>query len=352
MPWRDMSLLVLLVSSQSTRSASASSRSARSVTSSRLPIGVAQTASGTVVYRVQLLEGDQPGAHHARLLAELGSDDTDAVTPRGKRIPAQRLERGPEQQVERFTEAAADDDRLRIEDVDQAGHAGAELPPQLHERSARPLVAIACRSDELVRIPVRAQQLLGKLVGGAPGDEVLEVPSSRAEAAALRPVVLEHHVTELGGRTARAAVEPPAEDETAADPRAEGQHDHVLRAAAGADRPLGHSGRVRVVVERHRQARGIALRARAAAHLPAVRARRRPTCLRAGRWSRGCRCRRRPRCHLASRRRSPPAPPGTLPWTPLACLGARSGAPSRRARRRPPGSSCRRRRCRWFSGSP
>ena len=77
--------------------------------------------------------------------------------------------------------------------------------------------------------------------------------SPRAETAALRPVELEHHVPQLGRGAARSAVEPPAEDEPAADPRAEREHDHVLRTAAGADRPFGHRRGVRVVVDRDRQ---------------------------------------------------------------------------------------------------
>ena len=89
--------------------------------------------------------------------------------------------------------------------------------------------------------------------------------SPRAETAALGPVELEHHVAQLGRGAARSPVEPPAEDEPAADARAEGEHDHVLRAAAGADRPFGDRGGVRVVVDRDGQAQ-ISLAALAQRH--------------------------------------------------------------------------------------
>ncbi len=68
------------MSSQSTRSASRSSASTRSVTSSRLPIGVAQTASGTVQPplpgSVECLEADERGSDEPGLSAELGGQHT------------------------------------------------------------------------------------------------------------------------------------------------------------------------------------------------------------------------------------------------------------------------------------
>ena len=203
--------------------------------------------------RFERLEGDQPRADHAGLLAELGRDDANPIAPGRQRVAAHRLLRRLEQKVERVAEAAADDDHLGVEHVDEAGHAGAELSPHLGQRAGRALVAVPCCCDELPRVRLRSEQLPRELRGRTPGREVLEMPSPRAEAAALGPVELEHHVAELGRGAARSAVEPAAEDQPAADTRAEGQHDHVLRAAAGADRPLGHRSGIRVVVDRDRQ---------------------------------------------------------------------------------------------------
>ena len=91
--------------------------STRSVTSSRFPIGVAQTASGTQRER---LERDHPGADHARLDAELGLDDPHVVARRLERLDARRPRApAPAAARPRLAEAAADDDQLRLEDVDE-----------------------------------------------------------------------------------------------------------------------------------------------------------------------------------------------------------------------------------------
>ena len=84
-PCRSSSLRVCRVSSQSTTSASASSRSTRNVTSSRFPIGVAQTASGMSAL-AQRLECDHPRADHACLHPELGRNDTDSVSRRDEAL--------------------------------------------------------------------------------------------------------------------------------------------------------------------------------------------------------------------------------------------------------------------------
>ena len=76
---------------------------------------------------------------------------------------------------------------------------------------------------------------------------------ARAVAAAGLSAVLEHHVADLGARADEAAVWLAVQDQTAADPCAERQHDHVARAAAGADLPLGDRRSVRVVVQRDGQ---------------------------------------------------------------------------------------------------
>src|SRR4051812_47322 len=106
MPWRCSSPRVTRVSSASTTSASPSSRSTRRVTSSRLPIGVAQTES-TSGDRV---EGDQAGADDARLLAELRRLDPRPARA-GQRLYLQHLLHARDELVERGDpEAAANHD--------------------------------------------------------------------------------------------------------------------------------------------------------------------------------------------------------------------------------------------------
>jgi len=72
------------------------------VTSSRFPIGVAQTARGTILSRLALaverIEGDERGPDEARALAQLGLDDPeprvggpDRLTPRSGARAAPRF---------------------------------------------------------------------------------------------------------------------------------------------------------------------------------------------------------------------------------------------------------------------
>ena len=160
------------VSSQRTTSASRSSRSTRSVTSSRLPIGVAQTASGiesasNATSPAPVRGRPSSRARHARP-ADVSPAASSALARRHERAGAEPLEA-------RAAEAAADDDELRLEDVAQRRDARAELVADLGERLARLLVALRSRADEPVRVGGRPEQLPGDLVGRRPGDVRLEV---------------------------------------------------------------------------------------------------------------------------------------------------------------------------------
>ena len=86
-PCRSSSPRVWRVSSASTTSASRSSSSTRSVTSSRFPIGVAQTASGTARY-ASAFERDQRGADQPGLAAELGAHEPHLLAGRRERLAA------------------------------------------------------------------------------------------------------------------------------------------------------------------------------------------------------------------------------------------------------------------------
>jgi hypothetical protein len=80
------------------------------------------------------------------------------------------------------------------------------------------------------------------------------VAPSRAKPQTLGAVELDDHVPELRTGATPAPVGTTAENEPAADPRAQREHDHVRRSASGADLPLRHGSCVRVVVDRDRQA--------------------------------------------------------------------------------------------------
>jgi hypothetical protein len=88
------------------------------------------------------------------------------------------------------------------------------------------------------------------------GGERLEMAAPAARA--LRPVLDHHHVPELRACSRRAAIWLAAEDEAAADARAERQHDHVRDTPPGARLPFADRRRVRVVVEADRQAAALA----------------------------------------------------------------------------------------------
>ena len=100
-----------------------------------------------------------------------------------------------------------------------------------------------------MRIGVRAEQVLRDLGSRAAGDEALEMAPSCTQASTLGTVELDHHVSELTRRAGGTPIETAAEDETAADAGTERQEDHVVRPAAGADRPLRDGSRVGVVVD-------------------------------------------------------------------------------------------------------
>ena len=88
------------VSSQATTSASRSADSTRSVTSSRLPIGVGQTTSRPLTPGLgDVIEGEQGGAHHPRLVAEVGGADRDPARTGGMRALGDDLAGGLEQQL-------------------------------------------------------------------------------------------------------------------------------------------------------------------------------------------------------------------------------------------------------------
>ena len=76
---------------------------------------------------------------------------------------------------------------------------------------------------------------------------------ARAVPAAALAAVLEDHVPDLGARADEAAVGLPVQDQAAADPGPEREHDHVARAMARTDAPLGDCGCVPVVVDAHRE---------------------------------------------------------------------------------------------------
>ena len=84
--------------------------------------------------------------------------------------------------------------------------------------------------------------------------ERLDAAVVGAVALTRRAVQVDHHVAELGAGADRAAVELAAEDQPAADPGADRQHDRLAAAARRPGAVLGERRQVGVVVDEHRQA--------------------------------------------------------------------------------------------------
>ena len=144
---------VLRVSSQRTSSAPRSAPSTRSVTSSRFPIGVAQTASGissTAAPRlprlvcVERLERDEGRSDDARSRTERAGTTCTRSRPGGSASRRITSRAGLEQEVVgRLAEAAADHDQLRVEDVDERAERRAEAPSDRVEHLQRTLLPLA-----------------------------------------------------------------------------------------------------------------------------------------------------------------------------------------------------------------
>src|SRR5882762_1555643 len=201
-------------------SAERSSSSRRSVTSSRFPIGVAQTASGTVL--PGCVEGDEAGADEARGGPELCAHDRHSVARPRERFTAQDLARGVEHEVAGSREAAADHDQLRIEDVHEAADTGAEVAADAVENLDRTRLPFVRQPDEPMRVD-GGPELLGRELPRRDARDVrLEMPAPCARPLTGEAVVHDHDVPELGP----AAKELSGHDCATAAARPECEHDH------------------------------------------------------------------------------------------------------------------------------
>src|SRR5438132_986033 len=159
-------------------SAERSSSSRRSVTSSRFPIGVAQTASGTVLPGG--VEGDETGADQARSRPELCAHDRHSVARASERFTPQNFARRIEYEVACGREPAAEVTADAVEDLDRTGF---------------PLVR---QPDQPMRVDRGPELLRRELARSDPGDVRLEMPAPRACPLTGKAVVHDHDVPELG----------------------------------------------------------------------------------------------------------------------------------------------------------
>lgn len=199
---------------------------------------------------VERLETDQGRADHAGVLAELGRKNPHDVASGRHGVPGDDLPHRIDQEVERLAEAAADDDQLRVQEADERGDARAQPAARSGDGLARRPVPLSRGRDQLRRAGTGAEQLPRRRLDGAARREGLEVTATGAMTLAERPVRVDDHVPGLRAGADPAAVEPPVEDQAAADAGAERDHHHVCRPAPGAGLPLRERGAVGVVVDR------------------------------------------------------------------------------------------------------
>ena len=199
------------VSSQSTTSASRSSRSTRSVTSSRLPIGVAQTASGTSPRRAPRTP-IIAGADHAGRRCRAAPRRSDRVARRASSPSRRDAPRAPARASELAgrAEAAADDDQLGLEDVRRRTRCrrrgtcrSRRAPRRAASRRPRPRRTSSSRVDPRPN-SFRAQR---SRRGPATYDSRCPSPAAGRRAGA---VGVDHDVAELGTAAGRAAIRRPS----------------------------------------------------------------------------------------------------------------------------------------------
>ena len=161
--------------------------------------------------RVQRLEADSPAPTSPAAEPSSRRHDADTLADR-RRAPRAGRPRAPgsNSSSPAAREAAADDDELRTEDVDEAADPRAEPAADAGQRLARARVTLAAPAAR-----ARCASALGPStsratrVGRDARSRRLEVAAARADPLARRPVDLDHDVAELGP----AAEEPAVDDE-------------------------------------------------------------------------------------------------------------------------------------------
>ena len=227
------------------------------MTSSRLPIGVAQTASGTAYQAPSSASNaDERGAHEARLGPELRRHDAERRVRGCERLAAGGvLGRREHELAGRLPEAAADEDDLGIEEVRERADRCAEERADLGEaRRARRRLPPRARSTSMCASASGPHSSRAAAVGGGPGDERLHMPSAVTVPLARRPVRDDDHVPDLRPP----AVEPVVEDDAAADARAEREQDEAGDASPRAELPFGERSGVPVVLDADREPEALA----------------------------------------------------------------------------------------------
>lgn len=197
-------------------------------------------------HSVERLERHERRPDQAGLVTELGLDDTQRLVGRLDRIGTGRDPGRLEQEVAGgCAEAPANDHDVRIEDVDERADRGAEQSPDLRERFDRTGIARSRTGNEDRGVGPRAVELGSRSIGGEPRCVSLEMPVPVAVPLARLSAGDHDHVPELGP----APVEMVVDDQSAADPGAEGEHDQIRGTSTCSEPPLGERRSIAVVLD-------------------------------------------------------------------------------------------------------
>ncbi len=182
-------------------------------------------------------------------------DDPKRVVRRVNRLRARRGTCRVQQELSRGgTEAAADHDQIGIEDVHERADRRAEETPDLGERLDRAFVTVARLLEQEPRVPTGTVELRGRTVGSVAGRVRLDVTAAVTVPLARLSTGDDDGVPELRP----AAIQVTVDDNAAADPRSEREHDHVRHAPPCSQAPLGQRGGVAVILGAGRKPEAVA----------------------------------------------------------------------------------------------
>src|SRR5262249_29232944 len=179
------------------------------------------------------LEGDARRAAARGLDASHRRGDADRVAEGHEPLVRKHVARRWQEKLRSGrSEPAADDDELRLEDVDEARDPAAEVAAHLRDGFGRLRLAGPRPRGKLTRIGGGPEAFAGHPIRRAARHERLEVAAPAAAALARGPVIENDHVAELSAGACRAAVRASAQDQAPADAGTEREHDHVARPPA------------------------------------------------------------------------------------------------------------------------
>ena len=131
------------------------------MTSSRFPIGVAQTASG--IFSPSASNATSPAPISPAAVPSWARTIGSVVAGTRQRLALHDLARRIENEFAGRSEAAADDDELRVEDVHERADARPEMAADAVEDLDRPRLPLTREPDEPVRVDRRPELRLCEL---------------------------------------------------------------------------------------------------------------------------------------------------------------------------------------------